>query len=224
MVAGAKARAAAARKLPDLKAKALAWLARREHSRSELGRKLLQYALEQTRPGGAAGTEPDRFAATARVETLLDWLEAQRYQSQQRFAESRVNQRSKRYGNLRILQELAQHDIDLPAEIATTLRDSEFDRARILWERKYATPTKMPVEPDKQARFLAGRGFSGDVIRRVMRLADSREPCVASPSGRVAESGEPAEGPSCSLRASASGTQRSMAGKWRANPRGKQVP
>lgn len=151
----------------SLKARALQWLAQREHSRSELRRKLLRHAQqgEDTNADGAA------CAAPACVDALLDWLEAHRYLSHERFVESRVHARAARFGNLRIKQELASHQLALSAVAEQGLRDSEFDRARDVWARKFSDAAATAADRAKQARFLTGRGFSADVVRRVLREA-----------------------------------------------------
>ena len=111
-------------------------------------------------------------AARATVEALLDWLEQHQYLSPERFVEARVHARAARFGNLRIRSELKQHALALPAEVAQALADTELDRATQLCERKFGAPGAAPAPPAvraKQARFLAGRGFSPDTIRRVLR-------------------------------------------------------
>ncbi|MEO5697546.1 MAG: RecX family transcriptional regulator [Burkholderiaceae bacterium] len=115
------------------------------------------------------GPEPDRLPAAARVDAVLDWLEAHEYLSQARFVESRVHARSERFGNLRIQQELRQHQVGLPAETAQALKDTELQRARSVRARKFSEPASDPGERARQGRFLAGRGFSADVIHRVLR-------------------------------------------------------
>jgi regulatory protein len=108
-------------------------------------------------------------AHAAQVDTLLDWLQAERYLSEARFVESRVHARASRYGNRRIQQELAQHGVVLPAESAQALKDSELARAREVWARKYGEVGSDAAERARQARFLAARGFSPEVIRRVVQ-------------------------------------------------------
>ena len=157
-----------------LKGRALQWLSQREHSRSELRRKLLPHARAQAlarTPDNAAleDSEPVGPDATARVEAVLDWLEAHRYLSNERFVESRVHARSERYGNLRIRQELKQHQVALTPEASQALRDSEFDRAAAVHARKFGDLAATPADRARQARFLAARGFSPDVIGRVLR-------------------------------------------------------
>jgi regulatory protein len=174
----------------SLKARALQWLAQREHSRAELQRKLMPHAqLEEAVNGHAAdgaqaeprtphsATEPAPTAA-ARVEALLDWLEANRFLSEQRFAESRIHARSSRYGNLRIRQELAQHGVALSDSAESELQGSELERARAVWARKFSALAVTSSDAGaraRQARFMIGRGFSLDVVRRVLREAAARD-------------------------------------------------
>ena len=155
----------------SLKSRALQLLAQREHSRVELRRKLLPHAFAEDE---AAAVERDPGdAAALRVEALLDWLEAHKYLSQERFVEARVHARSARFGNLRIRGELEQHALALPPEAAQALKDSELERARQVCARRFAAAGTTPDERANQARFLAGRGFSAEVIWRVLREAAS---------------------------------------------------
>jgi regulatory protein len=175
------ARQAPARSPRSLKARAIQLLAQREHSRLELRRKLLPHAAaadvsaRSADSGEAPDPADDEGAASvqARLDALLDWLETNHYLSQQRFVESRVHARAARFGNLRIRQELAQHQVGLPADVESSLRDTELDRARAVWRARFSGRPADAAERAKQARFLAGRGFGGDVIHRVLREAGS---------------------------------------------------
>jgi len=153
-----------------LKARALQCLAQREHSRVELRRKLVAHAEAEDEGAVAAGA-PLAELAPVRVEAVLDWLEAHGYLSQERFVESRVHARSARFGNLRIRQELKQHQVALPADAAQALKESELERARAVRERKFAQLPADAAERARQARFLAGRGFSPEVIARALRMS-----------------------------------------------------
>ncbi len=165
----------------SLKARALQWLAQREHSRVELRRKLLRLARQHAAAAQAEAGGDDGAADPApEVDALLEWLLAHRYLSDARFVESRVNARAARYGNLHIRQELGLHGTALDADTAERLKDSELARARAVWARKFGTqPPAQAIERARQMRFLAGRGFSAEVIRRVVRGGDSE------PDGRA---------------------------------------
>jgi len=169
----------------SLRSRALAWLAQREHSRSELRRKLLRLAQQHAERaagsddscddvGGAARDPSDRSDPTEPVEALLDWLEARAYLSDERFVESRVRVRAAGLGTRRIQGELARHGLKLDAQPLQALRDSELQRARLLWQRKFGSVPANERERARQMRFLAGRGFPGEVIR-----------CVLSEGGRT---------------------------------------
>jgi regulatory protein len=138
-----------------------------------LRRKLLPHAVAELAAAAAEPGEPladsAHPGAAAQVEAVLDWLEANGYLSPERFVESRVHARSARYGNLRIRQELKQHQVALGADAAQALKDSELQRARAVRERKFATWPANAPERARQARFLAGRGFSPEVIGRALR-------------------------------------------------------
>jgi regulatory protein len=162
----------------SLKMRAITLLAQREHSRIELRRKLLRIAREQVKAGregdlpsaAASPAESDaEVDLTSEVDELLVWLQAQGYLSEARFVESRIHARAQRYGNLRIQQELAQHGLSLGADSQAQLKDSEFERALAIWRRKFGVTAEDAAGRAKQTRFLIGRGFSSEVIRRVLR-------------------------------------------------------
>ncbi|MGA8784485.1 MAG: RecX family transcriptional regulator, partial [Polaromonas sp.] len=52
------------------------------------------------------------------------------------------------------------------------LKGSELERAREVWRRKFDGPAADAAGRAKQMRFLATRGFGGDVIRRVVSQAE----------------------------------------------------
>lgn len=178
----------------SLRAQALALLARREHSRQELRAKLQAHARKlaqaeaqagarpphdtgATRPHGAADAlaadphdDVDAQAARwhARIDALLDELQAAGHLSDERFAEVRVHARAAGQGQARIRRELARHGVELPDALAEALRGSELERAQALWLRRFGGgPAQDPRERARQMRFLAARGFSGEVVRRV---------------------------------------------------------
>jgi regulatory protein len=160
----------AARAPLGLKARALQWLAQREHSRVELRRKLLRAARLGDRAAAEAGDDAEPPHPAAEVDALLDWLATNRHLSEARFVESRVHAREARFGTRRIVQELKQHGTALDADAAERLRASELERARALWARRFGPePAVDAAGRAKQMRFLAGRGFAADVIRRVVR-------------------------------------------------------
>ena len=159
------------RPVPSLKAKAVAYLAQREHSRIELRRKLLAWIARRARAAAASPLAADAPApppGEAKVDALLDALARQGLLSAERFVETRVHARAARFGNLRIRHELAQHGLELDTERARALTASEFSRASAVWTRRYGSPAQDAAQRARQMRFLAARGFSADVVRRVV--------------------------------------------------------
>jgi regulatory protein len=123
-------------------------------------------------PTDRADRAATRLACDACVDALLDWLQRHGHLSEERFIESRVHARAARYGNLRIRQELAQHGVTPDEATARQLRDSEFERALAVWQRKFGQTAADPAARARQIRFLAQRGFSAEVVRRVVRADD----------------------------------------------------
>ena len=182
----------------SLKARALQLLAQRDQSPVELRRKLLAHARAMVRgadaarsPDGRPAEQPLQTASVpaeapagrlavadelptdpaAEVDAVLSWLAERKFLSAERFVDSRVSARAPRFGNLRIRQELAQHGVALSPEADKALVSSELERAIAVRSRKYSGRPADAKESARQARFLAARGFSAEVIRRVLRAA-----------------------------------------------------
>ena len=137
----------------SLTGRALRLLSSREHSRAELQRKLAPH--EET---------PGELAA------VLDKLAAKDLQSDQRAVDSLVYRRSAKLGTQRLRQEMQSKGMDpqAVAQAVALLRTSEQARALEVWRKKFGSPASTPAERAKQVRFLAGRGFSGEAIARVV--------------------------------------------------------
>jgi len=94
-------------------------------------------------------------------------LEGRKLLSNHRFAEMRTHILSRKYGAARIRHDLKSKGV--PDElIASVSAEGELERAQEILRRKYKTPATTREERAKRARFLQGRGFSGDVIRRLV--------------------------------------------------------
>lgn len=138
---------------PSLKGRALRLLSMREHSRQELERKLS--AHEET-PG--------------ELQKALDELQAKGFISEERVAESVLHRRAARLGAGRIRQELQAKGLDgeVVARAMEQLKGTELERARAVWRRKFDVLPQDAADRAKQSRFLAARGFGGEVIRKVL--------------------------------------------------------
>ena len=150
----------------SVKGRALRYLAQREHSRAELERKLARQVPDT----------PEASAAT-QIARALDDLTAHGLISEARVAESVLSSRAPRYGVHRLRQTLQSKGLD-PALVAATLkqaRPTELERAREIWRRRYGAAPSDAAERARQMRFLAGRGFDGDVIRAVVQGASEHD-------------------------------------------------
>jgi regulatory protein len=107
----------------------------------------------------------------AEVESVLDEMERRGFLSEERFVESVIHRRAASHGTARIRQELSLKGIspDQMRESLARLEPSELARAHAVWARRFGTVTDDPREYARQMRFLMARGFSGDVVRRVLR-------------------------------------------------------
>lgn len=138
----------------SLKGRALRLLSQREHSLDELRRKLARHVQE--------GDD---------LESVLRELEAKDFISEARVVESTLHRRAGQLGSARIRQELQAKGIAAEAvqEAVASLQGSEFGRAHALWQRKFGAPAQDLQQRARQMRFLTSRGFSGEVVRRVVR-------------------------------------------------------
>lgn len=142
---------------------AIAALARREHSRVEIERKLQRHLHE----GDSA----------ADVKLIVERLQQRGLLSDQRMALALVHTRSLRYGRLRIQQELQRRGVDRET-IAAALPPAHDDTtaARSLWQRKFGKAPGTAQERARQGRFLAARGFAPALIARILSVGEDEAP------------------------------------------------
>ena len=154
----------------SLRERALRILVRREYSRLELRRRLLEHA-----------------ASEEELDALLDTLEQKKQLSDQRYAESRARVLGRKYASARIGQELRRQGVD-DVDMAQAMHDAraaDLQRARTIWQRKFGSrpsfglnnasndassdrTNNTAAERARQIRFLQSRGFSFDIIRQLI--------------------------------------------------------
>jgi len=136
----------------SLRERALNLLARREHSRAELARKLAPHG------------EADEIAA------LLAELERRKQLSDARYAESLAHARAGKYGSRRLAHELREKGVGegLIADVVAEAREGDLAAARAAWAKKFGAPPIDANERARQYRFLLARGFPNEVVRRVV--------------------------------------------------------
>lgn len=143
---------------PSLKGRALRLLSGREHSRSELMQKLQPY--EQS-PGELA--------------RVLAELQAKGFIDEQRVIDSLIHRRSGKLGTARIRLELHAKGLSAESvEVALSgLVATELERARTVWQKKFGSPPQDAAQRARQMRFLVARGFSPEILRKVINDPDA---------------------------------------------------
>ncbi|MDI3490903.1 MAG: regulatory protein [Thauera sp.] len=139
---------------PSLRERALRHLARRDHSRAELARKL------------AAHGEADE------IEAVIARMSELGLQSDSRFAEAFVRGKAARFGASRLRNELARRGIErelIDEAIAGECTESEIERARSVLHGRFREAPADAREWARQARFLQTRGFAPDLIRKLLK-------------------------------------------------------
>lgn len=144
---------------PQIQGLALSLLARREHSRTELKRKLARRGFEESS-----------------IEAVLDQLVAQGWLSDARYVEIQLRKRAQAgYGPMRIREELLQQGIP-KSEVEQALKNAACDWFELLqqvWQAKFSG--QLPAtdsERARQMRFLTYRGFA---VSEVLRLWHSSQ-------------------------------------------------
>ena len=142
---------------PSLRSRAIGYLARREHSRAELMQKLAPHVEDESE-----------------VIALLDDLERRGFLSDARFAAEFVRAKSRRFGAVHIAYALREKGVSQETidEVLAAVIDGELELAHRAWQAKFdALPASLD-ERAKQTRFLVGRGFSSEIVRKVLRGED----------------------------------------------------
>ena len=144
----------------DLRERALRLLARREHSRFELARKL-----------ELAGFEHHA------IDALLDEFERKNWLSDRRFAESWVADHRARAGSIKLAYDLRQRGVSdaMIEAVLNVNRDNELERAREIWKKKFGSAPADANEKARQMRFLQSRGFASGTIRQAIGGGDRGE-------------------------------------------------
>jgi regulatory protein len=142
----------------SLRARAVALLARREYSRSELRAKL-------------AGNRDLPGADPAEIDAVLDELAARGYLSDARFAQQFARQKSGAFSKRAIGAGLKARGIagDPATEALAGVEIDDYDAMVALWRRRFGVPAANEKEKARQVRFLQSRGFSLSAILKLVR-------------------------------------------------------
>ena len=139
---------------PSLRARAMRFLARREHSRAELARKLA--------PNAAEGED---------VEALLDELSGKGWLSDTRYAELAVRSKARRFGPLKVAYQLRAKGVGDEVIEAAFAKAGAEGAANLgeVWRSRFSAAPEGDRERGRQVRFLQGRGFLLEDILRFLK-------------------------------------------------------
>ena len=148
----------AAKQEPSLRSRALRLLARREHSREELRRKLAPKVEE--------GED---------LDAVLDDLARRGWLSDARFAELTARAKAGRFGPIKLAHYLRSRGVD-EESIAAGVRaagDDGVARLETVWKSRFKAAPVDEHDRARQVRFLQGRGFA---LEEIFRFLKSLEP------------------------------------------------
>ncbi|HLX30712.1 MAG TPA: regulatory protein RecX [Casimicrobiaceae bacterium] len=159
--------------LASVRATAIHMLARREHSRAELSRRLVA-----------------RGGDLQEIEGVLDALEREGYLSDARFAQTLVARKAERFGKRAIASAMRARGVDADAakEALRTLADAdEWVRARSAWARRFKAPASDERARARQVRFLLARGYALSVALKVVAGGDSNADSLSAPDPNASD-------------------------------------
>ena len=144
---------------PTLRARAMRFLARREHSRAELKRKLA--------PSVGEGDD---------LEILLDDLSKRGWLSDARFAEQSIRSKARRFGPLKLAAELRARGVDEEAIAAGFVAAGAEGASSLerVWRSRFREAAGNERDKARQVRFLQGRGFPLDDIFKFLKQMEKR--------------------------------------------------
>ena len=132
---------------------AIRLVARREHTRLELTKKLIVRGFER-----------------GDVDTLLNDFEEKGWLDERRYIDIFLRAKRCRYGSLKLIRELEVRGIsrDLIEEVRPGIQSGELDAAQGVWQKRFGVQPKNSTELAKQIRFMQSRGFEQEVIKSVV--------------------------------------------------------
>lgn len=140
----------------SLKNKALDFLSRRDYGYHELYVKLQKYSENLDE-----------------IKQVLDDLKCKNFLSEERYINSYLRSKQTKYGIRKIRYDLLQKNVDtdvLEDVLANNNQTDEYETAYTLWQRKFGIIATETKERLKQMRFLQSRGFSSDVITKIIKV------------------------------------------------------
>lgn len=138
--------------------------------------------MQKLKPFAEAEIEKKQLTASASEETfiterpmdvikaILDDFQQRGWLSDARFTEQMVHARKSKFGSARVANELKEKGVadDLIAAAVVAIKETEFENALAICQKKYAAPPTSREDWARQARFLQSRGFTFELIKKVL--------------------------------------------------------
>lgn len=136
-----------------LRAKAISFLSRREYSYKELFQKLRKYSDDN-----------------AEITLVLDSLTQNGYLSEERYLESYINSKAKKYGALKLKSHLYHLvDQDKVNEAFNNAHINEVTIIENIWQKRFANSELNFKSYAKQFRHFTNKGFSYSCIKQALK-------------------------------------------------------
>jgi len=109
------------------------------------------------------------------AEQVEQLLAARGWLCEARFAESRANTLSRKFGSRKIAHDLRSRGVSAEVVEQTLERAlvQELENCRTAWQKKFGALPHDAAEHGRQMRFLAGRGFSAEAVRQVLKTGEA---------------------------------------------------
>lgn len=162
-----------------LRRRALTLLARRDMSERSLRAALCRWLSQASRAVAETDADgPDPWtgeAVEAAVEAVVDECRQLGYLNDLSYARRRLERRGSSRGDRLLVGDLRQQGVDettAASALADFCRDeTELERARALYRRRFNTPPSDAREWQRQWRFLQSRGFDSETVRQLLKEA-----------------------------------------------------
>ncbi|WBF65736.1 MAG: RecX family transcriptional regulator [Candidatus Kinetoplastibacterium crithidii] len=132
---------------------AIKLLSKRDYSCHELSKKLLTFCENRSE-----------------IDYTIALLKEKKFLSDDYFSERLVAKYISNYGSNFIFLKMKSYglDIEIIEKNIFAVKETDFDRAVLLCEKKFGGYSNQEVSYSKKARFLASRGFPSDIVYKVL--------------------------------------------------------
>jgi regulatory protein len=113
------------------------------------------------------------------LTSVIEWLVSNGFVNESRVIESVIHRRANKLGFARVAKELQEKGLPNQEvqEAVSNLRQTEEQRAREVWRKRFKAKAEDAKERAKHMRFLLSRGFEARAVQRVLNTAHDNLEC-----------------------------------------------